>query len=300
MIAAFKWFALLPLWLARSVGLALGWLVWGISAKYRRMMRTNWDHACRSGVLGPSWAPQSSGARKTLRDAIGHAGLIAAELPKIWCDARVMEHVQAVGYEQVREIAQAGRGIIFLTPHLGAFELSSRWYALRAPITVLYRPSRHAVFRRVMERLRPMPQMATAPANASGVRALIRALRKGEAVGMLPDQVPSLGDGVWAPFFGAQAYTMVLPLRLAQASGAAIVWALTVRTPQGWRIELTPWRDAPSLDAVSAQDAASAMNAALELQIGRAPEQYLWAYNRYKTPRSAAPMGRPRMDNDRP
>lgn len=288
MTVVFKWFAFLPLWLARSLGLALGWLVWAASPRYRRMMRANWEQACASGGLGASMAPASPKAKAVLRDAIGHAGLIATELPKIWCDPQAMKQVQSVGFEKVQAIAASGKSIVCLTPHLGAFELSSRWYAQHLPITVLYRPSRHAGFRRLMESLRPMPNMATAPANAAGVRQLIRALRKGEAVGMLPDQVPSAGDGVWAAFFGKPAYTMTLPLRLAQASKAAIVWVLAVRTVDGWRIEFEPWDRTDALDQMSPQDAVAAMNAALESWIAKAPEQYLWAYNRYKVPRVAA------------
>lgn len=288
MTVVFKWFARLPLWLARGVGLVLGWMIWLASPRYRQMTRSNWDQACRSGALGTSLVAGSASARKALRDAIGHAGLIAAELPKIWCDKRAVHRVRVSGYDEVRSLAQSGRGIIFLTPHLGAFELSSRWYAQRAPITVLYRPARNKAFRGLMETLRPMPNMATAPANASGVRQLIRALRNGEAVGMLPDQAPSHGEGVWAPFFGKPAYTMTLPLRLAQASDAALVWALTVRTARGWHIQFAPWLDAPSLEETSPERAAAAMNAALESWIAKAPEQYLWAYHRYKVPRGAA------------
>ena len=102
---------------------------------------------------------------------------------------------------------------------------------------------------------------------------------------MLPDQVPGRGEGRWAPVFGHPAYTMTLPIRLAQATKAVAVWVLAIRTRQGGHLDLQLW--SPPMDLVSASldDAVVAMNAALEVQIARAPEQYLWAYNRYKTPR---------------
>ncbi|MBU3725538.1 MAG: lysophospholipid acyltransferase family protein [Burkholderiaceae bacterium] len=282
MILLFKLIARLPLWLLRALGLALGWTIWAASPRYRRMMATNWRQALRSGRLGVSGA---AAARRLRRDAIGHAGLIATELPKFWCDPTMTDRVMVLGMDQVHEVLDRGQGVILLTPHLGAFELSPRVFALERPITVLYRPARQRSFRRLMETLRPMDRLATAPANAAGVRQLLRALRRGEAVGMLPDQVPAQGEGVWAPFFDRPALTMVLPLRLAQMSGAAIFWALTVRTQSGWRLSLQAWQPDPPIENVAIEVAAAQMNAALEQQIAQAPEQYLWAYNRYKIPR---------------
>jgi Kdo2-lipid IVA lauroyltransferase/acyltransferase len=281
MIGLFKLAALLPLWLMRGIGLALGWLVWAASGKYRQVMRENWQTAVASGGL----ALDTRRERRLFRDAIGHAALIATELPKIWCDPKAIEKMSVSGLEQVKALASAGRPILFLTPHLGAFELSARKLSTYFPITVLYRPARQASLRRLMEALRPMPGLATAPANASGVRQLLRALRAGETVGMLPDQVPSQGDGVWADFFGKPAYTMTLPIRLAQATGAAMVWVLAVRTQSGWHLDLNVWNPGNDFSGASLEQAAQIMNQELMAQIARAPEQYLWAYNRYKLPR---------------
>ena len=288
MMLLFKLFARLPLWWARGIGLALGWLIWSLSPTYRRMMRTNFTRACASGRLGPALARQGAAARTAWRQAIGHAGLMATELPKIWCDQRALSRMSISGLDRVQAIVRAGRGVIILTPHLGAFELSARAFSQHLPITVLYRPARHAGFRQLMETLRPLPTMATAPASAAGVRQLLRALKQGQAIGMLPDQVPHQGEGVWAEVFGAPAYTMTLPIRLAQATGAAIVWALTIRTGHGWHLDLQPWDVPIDLASASLDDAVAAMNLALEVQIARAPEQYLWAYNRYKVPKHVA------------
>lgn len=280
MISLFKFVAWLPLWLMRGVGLALGWLVWAASGKYRRVMRENWETALASGRLELGGRVSS----RVFRDAIGHAGLIAAELPKIWCDPEASRKMSVSGLEQVQALARAGTPILFLTPHLGAFELSARKLAAYFPMTVLYRPARQAPLRRLMETLRPMQGLSTAPANASGVRQLLRALKKGQAVGMLPDQVPSQGDGVWADFFGRPAYTMTLPIRLAQATGAVLVWVLAVRTEPGWHLSLSIWKAAEDFSDLSLEEAASLMNRELMNQVARAPEQYLWAYNRYKRP----------------
>lgn len=290
MIALFKILACLPLGLARLLGLMLGWMIWALSARYRAMMNRAWNLAIQSGALA-SGAGRTDSARLRFlkRQAIGQAGLIATELPKIWCDDHAMGRASVGGLQEVLKALDAGRGAILLTPHLGAFELSPRVFSQYRPITVLYRPARQKRFRQLMEALRPRANLLTAPADASGVRVLLRALRQGQAIGMLPDQVPAQGEGLWAPFFGQPAYTMVLPIRLAQSTNAPIFWVLTVRTKTGWHLEFEPWNPGFSIRDVSVEQAVAAMNAALEQQIARAPDQYLWAYNRYKVPRGVAP-----------
>jgi lauroyl/myristoyl acyltransferase len=123
---------------------------------------------------------------------------------------------------------------VLLTPHLGSFEVCAQAYAERfgaqQPITVLYRPARQPWLRELEETARARPALATAPATLAGVRQMMRALRKGETVGLLPDQVPPDGMGVWAPFFGQPAYTMTLAARLVQQTGAAVAADLD-RTP---------------------------------------------------------------------
>lgn len=297
MILLFKLAAALPLWVARGIGLALGWLVWALSPRYRQLTRDNWARACESGRLGPLLQRSPARAARILRQSIGHAGLIAAELPKIWCDPASATRMRITGMDAVKEAIGRGRGVVILTPHLGAFELSARAFAQHLPITVLYRPARQAALRRLMEALRPLPQMATAPANSAGVRQLLRALRKGEAVGMLPDQVPSSGEGLWADFFGRPAYTMTLPIRLAQTTGAVIVWALAIRTQRGWHLDLSVWDVDLQNKGVSMEALIDQMNKALEIQIARAPEQYLWAYNRYKTPKGVVLLGHERPES---
>jgi KDO2-lipid IV(A) lauroyltransferase len=175
-----------------------------------------------------------------------------------------------------------GRGVLFLTPHLGAFELTARFYAARAPITVLFKPPKQATLARAMAAGRNAGAMRSAPASLAGVRTLLRALRRNEAVGLLPDQVPGDGEGEWTPFFGAPAYTMTLPLRLAQASGAAVVLATGERLGwgAGWRIHLERMEETPTPRAV---------NEAMERLVRRLPPQYLWGYNRYKRPAARAP-----------
>ncbi len=269
----------LPLSVLHALGALLGWLVFLASPVYRQRFRANVAQA------GIPWAQA--------RPAIAAAGRMAAELPWLWIAQKGRPFGERLRWEGAGLIEAAlaeKRGLIVMTPHLGCFEICAQAIAERfttpeAPITVLYRPARQAALRDVMAGSRERPGLATAPASLAGVRQMIRGLRRGEVVGLLPDQVPPDGLGVWAPFFGRPAYTMTLAARLQQQTGAAVVLLFGERLPggQGFVVHVLP---APAIarDA-AAEDAAAVVNAAMESLIRRAPGQYLWGYHRFKQPR---------------
>jgi Kdo2-lipid IVA lauroyltransferase/acyltransferase len=185
-----------------------------------------------------------------------------------------------------------------LTPHLGAFEVIAQAYAerfgARQPMVALYRPARQTWLRELEESSRNRPGLLTAPASLAGVRQMLRALRQGQTVGLLPDQVPPDGMGVWAPFFGQRAYTMTLAAKLSLQTGAPMLLMLGERLPkaQGWCIHVFDMPEAlPLAESFGGDDeahqvaCAAVMNRAMEFLIRQCPEQYLWGYNRFKGPR---------------
>ncbi|MGD9942229.1 MAG: lysophospholipid acyltransferase family protein [Burkholderiaceae bacterium] len=260
----------LPLRLLRAAGAALGLAVFMASPSYRRKLRANLQQAGFGG-RGFAWR------------AAAEAGRTIGELPFIWTRSGAELSALTI-WENPRlfdEIEAAGGGILFLTPHLGAFELSARLYAAtRAPMTVMFKPPNQPALRPLAEFARNGDGLRAVPASLAGVRALLRALRAGGAVGLLPDQVPGAGDGRWAPFFGRPAYTMTLPQRLAQQPGARVLLVACERLPaaRGWRLRAEAMPELPTPQAV---------NARMEGLIRRCPAQYLWAYNRYKRPAGA-------------
>lgn len=281
----FKIAALMPLRVLRAVGLLLGWVTWLASPRYRSQFRANWQRGHDFLQAGGLLAQPTS-----MFHAIGRAGLLAAELPKIWCDPRAADAMSMQGQSCLDELVSAGRGALVLTPHLGAFELAPRAIGRFHPMTVLYRPSRQPALERLLQTLRPTAAVKTAPANGSGLRQLMRCLRAGETVGMLPDQVPRQGDGIWSSFFGLPAYTMTLPIRLAQSTGAGIVWASALRAPDGWRLTLEPWVPAGGIKAdADLEEWVLQLNQKIEALVARSPADYLWAYNRFKTPADKGP-----------
>ena len=269
---ASKW----PLGLLHAIGGVLGWLTWLASPTYRRRFA---DNAARAGYRFGQ-----------VRAAVAHAGRMAAETPRLWFGAPVP--VQWDGAELIEAAYAAGRGIVYLTPHMGCFEITAqgaatRFGATRGPITVLYRPARQAALAQVLATARQREGLETAPTTLTGVRQMIRALRAGQAVGLLPDQVPPEGQGLWSPFFGQPAYTMTLAARLVQQTGATplLAWGERLPRARGYCIHLRPFPEALSSDL---DTAVGQINRAMEQLIRQCPGQYLWGYGRYKTPRKAA------------
>jgi KDO2-lipid IV(A) lauroyltransferase len=272
----------LPLPLLHNLGAAAGWLAWLLSATYRRNLSA---HIAQAGMTAAKSA------------AIAEAGKALLELPMIWLrpqDEVVARVVKVSGWELVEDAWAAGRGILFLTPHLGCFEITAQYYAAQSthaahgPMTVLYRRPKQDWLAPLIEEGRGA-NLKLAPADLSGVRRLLKALKSGEAVGMLPDQVPGNGEGSWLPFFGRPAYTMTLAARLAE-TGATVLLAYGERLHYGAGYHLKLFALSAALEGDLKQRAAQ-LNRELEALIRQCPEQYLWGYNRYKVPAGAEPPG---------
>jgi Kdo2-lipid IVA lauroyltransferase/acyltransferase len=268
--------AALPLAFLHRLGSVLGWLMYGTSPTYRRHLRENLALARYDDA-------------RLRRRAIAAAGELVAELPALWFrphDEVVALVKEVHGGEAVLAAQAAGQSILFLTPHMGAFEAAAQYAASRIPITVLYRRPKLAWLEPLMRAGRGRPNVRLMPADLSGVRELLASLQRGEAVGFLPDQVPGAGEGEWSEFFGRPAYTMTLAAKLAARESVATFLAFAKRLPRGagYAIFLRP------LPAARADESATRrLNRALEDLVRECPEQYLWGYNRYKIPKGAKP-----------
>jgi KDO2-lipid IV(A) lauroyltransferase len=277
MTNVFRLLSHLPLWVLQALGWWLGWLAFLGSSDYRRRFLEN---VAQAGVSPDQWRP-----------AVGESGRLVAELPRLWLGRPV--RVRWDGAEHVEMALAAHRGIVFLTPHLGCFEITAQAYAQRygvagQPMTVLFRPARKAWLRTLVASARQRPGLATAPTTLGGVKQLIKALKAGQCVGLLPDQVPPEGLGVWAPFFGKPAYTMTLSARLALQTGATVLLAWGERLPwgRGYVIHVRPMQQTLAADM---EQAAEQINRAMQALILQKPQQYLWGYARYKKPKGLEP-----------
>jgi KDO2-lipid IV(A) lauroyltransferase len=285
LLALLRAAARLPLRFYHAAGALVGRLLYRSSARYSRRMRS---HLQLSGLC-----PDEAQYQRVLRANIDETGKQGIEFIPLWFrpQTEAAGLVQSCkGEEEVLQAHREGRGVILLTPHLGCFEVSAIYAAQRFPITVLYRPPRIGWLEALINAGRGRGNVKLAPANLAGVRALFRALKRGEAIGVLPDQAPSRGEGIWVDFFGRPAYTMTLIGRLWEATHPAVFIAAALRRPRGEGYDIEVRRVEGDL---AGAHGARRINAAIEDAVRRCPEQYLWSYNRHKLPRGVAPPQAP-------
>jgi KDO2-lipid IV(A) lauroyltransferase len=264
----FRVLALLPLAPLHMLGVVVGWCSFLLSGSYRRRFLEN--------------ARQAGYAFGDVRAAVAESGKLALETARLWFGAPL--RIEWEGAELIAAARASGRGILFLTPHLGCFEAAAQGYARDfGRITVLYRPARKRWLRELVDTARARANLAAVPTTMAGVKALLRALKAGEAVGLLPDQVPPQGLGSWAPFFGKPAYTMTLPARLARQANAQVLlaWGERLALGRGYRVRIRAWEEALAEDPAQA---AAQLNRRMEALVRECPAQYLWGYARYKQP----------------
>lgn len=277
----FNCFAKLPLPLLHRLGHFLGSLAFHIDTTDRERIRS---HLHTAGL------PHDDDAVKTILRETAKGGL---ELPVAFF--RSPESIESLftkvhGWEHIQAALDANAGLLLITPHIGSYDLAGRYISQRLPfpLTAMYKPPKIKIFDAVMQAGRVRGKGRTAPTNIQGVKQIIKALKAGEATIILPDHVPAPeeGDGVWAPFFGRNAYTMTLASKLAQLKGVQTLFFCGERLPagRGFVLHIEPMQG--ELNGDKTHDAAI-MNQNVEYWVRRFPNQYLFAYNRYKHPAGA-------------
>ena len=262
----------LPLHAIHGLGVGLGWLAVLSNTKYARLMKQN--------LASSQIASNQESFKRILHQNIAETGKALLETFAIWFKPyeKLNKLYQGCsGWEFVEKALKNKQGIIFLTPHLGCFESTSLYYGQFHPITVLFRPPRQAWLMPLIYEGRQRGQVSLAPANQQGVKQLLQALKRGEAIGILPDQAPYAGEGEWAAFFGRPAYTMTLASKLAQKTGASVLMAFGERLPngRGYHIHIKPV-------AQGGINTPELLNQEIEKAIALCPSQYMWGYDRYK------------------
>lgn len=254
------------------IGRWIGYIMYVLMPESKKNIKENIQ---QSGLL-----PKNQDIQSFTKSNLLESGKSYLESLAIWQkeDKSTLKWVkQCKNWHLIEEALSKKKGIIFLTPHMGCFEITSKFYGAQHPITVLFRRPKMRWLHALTESGRTNQKINLAPANIQGVRLLIQALKRGEAIGILPDQIPGKGEGEWAPFFGKPAYTMSLASKLAEKTGAAVIMAFGERLPngEGFNIHLTALAD-------GAIATPALLNKAIETQIAQQPTQYLWSYPRYK------------------
>ncbi len=278
--ALFRLLSLLPLPVLHALGIALGWVIWLAPGRHRARLKNN---LLQSGLLASH--------PKLLRQVIMETGKGILELAAIWLrpQEKVVHLVKETpGWEQFEAALQSGKGVVVVAPHIGCWEVINHCISLRRPFTMMYKPAKQEQLDLLMRKGRERGHAKLVPTDLSGVKALLGALKRGETIGVLPDQVATLGDGVWAPFFGRWAYTPTMTVRLIQSTGAIPFMVYAERLPwgRGYRIHFDPLQAPLPKDRA---EAAAALNREVERVARKLPAQYMWSYNRHKRPGSAEP-----------
>ena len=269
--------ACLPLPLAHAIGTIVGTVLSRLPNKLRHVTRAN-IAVCLPGLVAEA-------RDKLVRKSLVETGKTVTEMGAVWHWGRdrVLGLVQTVhGESHLRSAIERGRGVILAVPHLGNWEMVGLYCSAHYPMTSLYRPAHIAGLDPLVRRARQRLGAHLVPTDTSGVRALYSALERGELVGILPDQEPKRGNGIFAPFFGTPAYTMTLLARLAKRTGAAVVFACAERLPAGRGFDLHFAATPEDLAARSIEEITVSVNAGVEALIHARPAQYQWSYKRLR------------------
>jgi KDO2-lipid IV(A) lauroyltransferase len=277
---------------------ALGQLPWswlnragdGIAALWRRLDAREARVARRN--LEIAYPQLGDGERQQLqRTILATTARQTLETLRFWTRPRARNLAlirEQHGLELFDAALASGRGLIVAAPHHGNWELLNQWLASRTPLAILYRPPESAIGEAFLQRVRAddAGRVTQVRADGSAVRQLLKLLKAGGVVGILPDQQPKAGDGEFAPFFGVPALTMTLLPRLAARTDAVVLfaWCERIGADPDSGAPVFALHIEPAPDGLSAPDPAAgvhALNAAVEAIARRDPAQYQWTYKRY-------------------
>ncbi len=281
----FQCLAYLPLPILHLLGNVLGQMAYWFAPKMRERVREN----LTIGKIIEDY--QNSDV--IVKSILQHIMKSALELPIAWF--RSPKHISSLfketeGWEHIQEALDKQQGLLLITPHLGSYDLAGREisHQLPFPLTAMFRPPKLSWLEPIMTSGRERDKGRTATADAQGVRTVLKALRNREATIILPDQVPHGGDGIWAKFFGKNAYSMTLAGKLANMKNVQTLFFIGIRLPkgQGFKLLIEPLLTPTNGDK---QHDTQVINDQVESLVRRYPEQYLFSYKRFKTPAGADP-----------
>lgn len=272
-------FSRLPLRLAQVLGALIGGVLYWLPNKERRIARIN-----IATCLPELSADQQN---RLLRQSLVESARSLLEMPIVWASPpqRWIDMVQpGLGSDLLQKVLAGGKGVIAVGPHLGNWEVGLHYLTSLAPVTAIYRPPRRSGLDDLLKQGRSQGGATLVPATPGGVKTLFAALKRGEMMALLADQQPKAAGhqgGVYAPFFGHPALTMVLTGRLARKTGAPVLFWFAERLPRGRGYRMHWFEAPPGIDSDDPATAAAALNTGLERCIRQAPSQYLWSYKRF-------------------
>jgi KDO2-lipid IV(A) lauroyltransferase len=265
---------LLPFRALLAVGRGLGHVARRLPLPYIRIARRNIE-LCLPEL--------DARAREDLLDRhFASLGVGVLESAMTWWsrDERINALAQIEGLEHLSTALARGHGAIILTAHFTTRQIGARILNNRVPINVLYRPLKNELLAWVSGG--SFGRQARKAIQRDDVRGMISALRRNEIVWYASDQSYRKKGAMMVPFFGHPAATNVFTSRLAEMTGAAVLYFSSERLPgtQGWRVIVhPPFDNWPGGDPLADT---LRYNACIEAQVRQMPEQYWWIHRRFK------------------
>jgi KDO2-lipid IV(A) lauroyltransferase len=261
----------------RSLADSVAWLWRRIDARESRVTRRNLE------LVYPELPPAER--QRLHRIVLRTTARQALETLYLWTHppaSNLQRHlVERHGQALYDAALASGQGVIMVAPHYGNWELLNQWLASRGPFAFVYAPPENPTGDAFLQRVRSGDNVRQVRAEGPAVRPLFNVLKDGGAVAILPDQQPKNGDGVFVPFFGLQALTMTLVNRLAERTGARVLFAWCERIGPDLEFALHVEPAPAAMADPDLQVAAATLNAGIERIARRDPSQYQWTYKRY-------------------
>lgn len=272
----FATFSLLPISVSQSIGGLIGRLLYYFDNREKRVAKINID------LCFPELSDKEK--KTLLQKTLIESAKTLLEIPRIYKKggAYAIGLVSEVsGIEHYHRALERGKGVVLLAPHLGNWEVTV-YLNQFSPITAMYAPPKQVFLNDVMKKGRQSTGATLVPADTTGVRALLKQLKKGGVIGVLPDQKPKAGHaGAFAPFMGKAAYTMLLINSLMKRTDAVALMTFAERLPNGRGYCLHVMPAPKGLGNNDEVLAVTALNQGVEQCVRLAPSQYQWTYKRF-------------------
>ena len=273
-------------WLPRGVARTVGARIAGMMVVLRPAWRRYAEKNLRLAFPGMTPGERAG----TFRRAVGSWGWMLAEFARFprYTPENIGDALEVEEFAHYETAAAAGKGVLFLTAHLGAWELSSFAHSLNGhPLAYLNRPLDNPLLDRLVTRYRCLGGNRSID-RTNAARAVIEELRAGRAVGFLLDQNVVEGQGnVFADFFGVPASTTTGLARFARKTGAPVVPGFATWNEARRKYVL---RFEPPVELVKTGNEEADLlenttrfNRVIERAVRRHPEQWLWVHRRWRT-----------------
>ena len=277
MYSLLKKFSRLPLRVIQTLASAIGTLLFISNSSAKRTTELNIK------AVYPQLDDQQQ--KQLIKASLKSQSMTYAESIKVWGSTPefALAQIKEVHHPEIfLNALKNPNGTLGVVPHFGTWELMNAWVNQHTNPVIMYKPSKNKDLDRFMLESRQQLKATLVPTDDSGVRALFKHLKQGGFSAILPDHIPKASGGIYSPFFGLNAFSSTLLSKLAAKTQCSVVGLTCIRRPDlsGFDLHFTELsQDILSKDLQLSVDT---LNKEMERMIDVAPEQYLWAYKRFR------------------